>query len=574
MKVICVCLIDRRYIITSKYSSLIFNKVALVKSDVIGDEGLKTNQPRVGLRTKIAVLICGVVAMALLVTNLLISADVASNTQDALEEKALDIARIIASSQTVIGALAGQSEESVIQPYVEQIRHVTKVEFIVVMGMNSIRKSHPDETKIGQKFVGGDEIEALQGKEYTSLAEGTLGPSLRAFVPVIGSDGKQVGAVAVGMLMNSVQQAVDQSRRSVSYAVVFGLAVGIAGALVLAQSIKKTLFGLEPHAIAKLLEERSAMLLSVREGIIAVDKNARITLVNGEAVRLLQQAGVQGEPLGKDVEAFVPNTRLQTILNTGCSELNQEQDLRGITILTNRVPIQVNGEIVGAIATFRDKTEIRQLAEQLTGVRNYAEALRAQAHEFMNKLHVILGMVRLESYDQLSRYITEIAHKYQCEIGFIVRCIKDPVLAGFLLGKLSHARELGVDFIIEDESYLPEPADSDLVHELVTIMGNLVNNALEAVADSAVKCVRLECLYDEGFLEITVSDTGPGLTESQRQQLFNKDYSSKAGNRGIGLFLVQQSLARVGGTIEVFSELGQGTQFVVCLPYRSEGESK
>lgn len=535
---------------------------------------MKTHQPKIGLRTKIAVLICGVVAMALLVTNVLISADVSANRQDALEDKARDIARIVATSQIVIAGLSGYGDEKQIQSYAEQIRQVTGVEFIVVMDMNSIRKSHPDASKIGQKFVGGDETEALQGKEYTSLAEGTLGPSLRAFVPIIDAEGKQIGAVSVGILLNSVQQAVEQSRRSVSFAVIFGLAVGITGALLLAQSIKKTLFGLEPYAIAKLLEERNAMLLSVREGIIAVDKHARITIVNGEAARLLKQAGVTGNPIGQNVEDFVPNTRLQNILNTGCSELNQEQDLRGITILTNRVPIQVNGEIVGAIATFRDKTEIRQLAEQPTGVRNYAEALRAQAHEFMNKLHVILGMVRLESYDQLGRYITEIAQKYQCEIGFIVRCIKDPVLAGFLLGKLSHAREFGVDLTIEEDSYLLEPADSDLVHELVTIMGNLVNNALEAVNDSTVKCVRLECLYDEGFLEITVSDTGPGLTESQKQQLFQKDYSSKAENRGIGLFLVQQSLARVGGTIEVFSELGQGTQFMVCLPYRSKGEDK
>jgi CitB family two-component system sensor histidine kinase MalK len=539
---------------------------------LIGDELLKANKPVIGLQTKITVLVCGVVAVALLVTNILISANVSSSTQKALDEKARDIARIVARSQVVLDALSGQRDETEIQSFTEEIRNITNVEFIVVIDMNSIRKSHPDETKVGQKFVGGDETAALAGQEYTSFGAGTLGPSLRAFAPIITRDGKQVGAVAVGILLNSVQLAVENSRIFIYYAMVFGLLVGVAGAILLAQSIKKTLFGLEPNVIAKLMEERSAMLQSVREGIIAVDTNACITLVNGEAMRLLQRAGIQGDPLGKNVESFVPNTRLQDVLRTGQAELDQQQDLQGITLLTNRVPVCVDKEIVGAIATFRDETEFRQLAEQLTGVRNYAEALRAQAHEFMNKLHVILGMVRLQCYDQLADYINGIAHQYQSEVGSIVRRIKDPVLAGFLLGKLSHAREVGVDLVFSEESFLPEPEDTAIIHELITVVGNLVNNALEAVANSPEKCVRVECIYDAGILHIMVSDTGPGVNEIQRQQLFVKGYSTKGGNRGLGLSLVQSSMKRLGGTIEVLSEVGQGMQFVVHIPYQSKGE--
>ena len=533
---------------------------------------MKANKPVIGLQMKITLLVCGVVAMALLVTNIMISAHVSSSTQQALDEKARNIARIAAHSQVVIEALSGQRDEAAIQSFAEAIRKDTQVEFVVVMDMNSIRKSHPDAARIGQKFIGGDEAAALIGKEYTSLGAGSLGPSLRAFVPIVGRNGEQLGAVSVGILLNDVQQAVAQSRRFIYYAVVFGLLVGMTGAIFLARNIKKTLFGLEPIAIARLLEERSAMLLSVREGIIAVDARARITLVNGEAMRLLQQAGVQGDPIGKEVESFVPNTRLQDVLRTGQAELNQEQDLQGITLLTNRVPVCVDGEIVGAIATFRDKTEFRQLAEQLTGVRNYAEALKAQAHEFMNKLHVILGMVRLQCYEQLADYINGVAHQYQREVGFIARRIKDPVLAGFLLGKISHARESGVDLALSEDSFLPEPENQEVIQELVTVLGNLVNNALEAVAASVVKCVQVDLLYDEGLLRITVGDTGPGMTEEQRRRLFDKGYSTKEGNRGIGLFLVQQSLARLGGTIAVHAEPEGGTQFVVCIPYQSKGE--
>lgn len=533
---------------------------------------MRAKKSFLNLQTKITVLVCGVVAVALLVANILVSSYVASSTQKGLAEKAADIARIIARSDEVIGALSGQRNEAEIQTFANDIRSATNVEFIVVIDMNRIRKSHPDSSKVGQRFVGGDEEAALAGQEYTSLAEGTLGPSLRAFAPIFATDGKQIGVVSVGILLNKVQHAVDQSRAVIYMSVVFGMLVGVLGAILLARSIKKTLFGLEPFAFARLLEERSAMLLSVREGIIAVDKAARITLVNGEAIRVLNQAGIQGDPIGKKVDSFVPNTRLTDVLRTGRAELDQEQDLKGVTLLTNRVPVSVDGEIVGAIATFRDKTQMRQLAEQLTGVRNYAEALRSQTHEFMNKLHVILGMVRLQCYDQIADYISGIAHQYQAEVGFVVRRIQDPVLAGFLLGKLSHAREAGIDLTLSEDSFLPEPADPEIIQDLVTVLGNLVNNAFEAVGDTAVKCIDVDCHYHEGILFIEVSDSGPGMEAGQIDHLFTKGYSTKADDRGLGLFLVQRSLDRINGTIEVFSEKGNGTRFVVSVPYRSKGE--
>ncbi len=534
---------------------------------------MRETETAIGLRAKITLLVCGVVAMALLVTNVMISNHVSAKAQAVLDEKARNIARIAAHSQVVIEAMTGQRAETEIQAFAEAIRSDTQVEFVVVIDKSGVRKSHPDPARIGQLFVGGDEAAALAGMEYTSLGAGTLGPSLRAFTPIVTREGTVVGAVAVGISLDKVQQAVNESRQFIYYAIVFGLLVGVAGAVLLAHNIKQTLFGLEPIAIAKLLEERNAMLFSVREGIIAVDADARITLVNGEALRLLRQVGIHDDPAGKNVEDFVPNTRLQDVLRTGLPELNQEQDLRGVTLLTNRVPVCVDGVIVGAIATFRDKTEFRKLAEQLTGVRNYAEALKAQAHEFMNKLHVILGMVRLQSYDQLAAYINAVAQQYQREIGFIVRRIKDPVLAGFLLGKISHAREAGVDLILSEDSYLPEPKNPAVINELVTILGNLVNNAVESVAGTPVKSVVIDLQYDEGMLAVTVDDSGPGMTEVQRRRLFDRGYSTKDGERGIGLFLVQQSLARLGGTVEVISEPGKGAQFMVTIPYQDKGET-
>jgi len=532
---------------------------------------LALKKPYVSLQTKITLLVCGVVALALLMTNVLISSHIAENTQKNLAEKASDIARMTACSLVVIEALNTQRDDTDIQTFTNYLLGVTKVEFIVVMDMNGIRKSHPDPTKIGQHFVGGDEIAALQGQEYVSVAAGTLGPSLRAFAPIFAPDGRQLGAVSVGILLDDVEQTVAQGRSIIYFGTGLGLLVGIIGAVLLARNIKKTLFGLEPFTIAKLLEERSAMLQSVREGILSVDKESRITLVNQEAARLFQLAGIDIDPAGKKVDECIPNTRLTDVLASGQAELDQEQDIHGVIILTNRFPIIVNGEIVGAIATFRDKTEMSQLAEQLTGVRNYAEALRSQAHEFRNKLHVILGLVRMESYDQLASYIKTIAHDQQTEVNFVGIRIKDPVVAGFLLGKLSRARELGVELTLAKDSFLPESNHPEVNHELITIVGNLLANALEAVANSTVKRVNVYFHYDNSELNIEVIDTGPGMSPQLQEAIFTKGYSTKADNRGLGLFLVQSSLDRLGGEIEVLSEPGKGTRFIVTLPYESKG---
>jgi CitB family two-component system sensor histidine kinase MalK len=314
------------------------------------------------------------------------------------------------------------------------------------------------------------------------------------------------------------------------------------------------------------------MLQSVREGILAVDKESRITILNEEGVRLFQRAGIFTSPIGKKVDEYVPNTRLGNIIQTGQIELDQEQDINGIIVLANRSPIIVDGEIVGAIATFRDKTELRQLAEKLTGVRNYAEALRAQTHEFMNKLHVIVGMIHMGYYERLTSYVSQIAQHYQVEVGSVVRKIKDPVLAGFLMGKLSLAREAGAEIILSEESFLPEPVEPEMVHELILIIGNLIDNALEALVDSIVKCITIDFSYDSGIVTIVVSDTGPGIAEQAKENIFIQGYSTKGGERGLGLYLIQRSVKRLNGKITVVSKVGNGAKFQVVVPYCTEEE--
>ena len=357
------------------------------------------------LETKIILLVWSMIALSLFVANYLINKNLTTIIENDISENTIKIAHLTAISPIVVGALANKYAHDKLQQYCLQVAQTTKSQFVVVFDMNGKRISHPDSELIGQHIVGGDEQDALIGKEYISKSKGTMGDSLRAFSPVYDDDGQQIGAVVVGITLNNVQQVVDKSQKMIYLCTVLGLFIGAVGAIILARTIKNTLLGLEPFAIAHMVEERSAMLQSIREGIIAVDEQANITLINHEARRLLNLAGVQGDPVGKPAVKYIPNTHLEKILVSGKAEYDQEQQLNGVNILTNRLPIRVNEKIVGAIATFRDITEIRSLAEELTGVSSYVEALRAQAHEFMNKMQVVLGMINMECYGQLAEYI-------------------------------------------------------------------------------------------------------------------------------------------------------------------------
>ena len=524
---------------------------------------------RFTLQTKIILLVCSVVVLSLLVTDLLITGQTSKDVEGNLAEKATDVARMVASTSLVKEALTGQGKQEELQAFANEIKRKTNVEFVVVMDMKGIRKTHPVPDKVGKRFVGGDEGPVLRGIESVSVAKGTLGLSLRSFTPVFDPSGKQIGAVAVGISLEKVNQAIAESRKIIYLAVGFGLLVGIIGALFLARKIKGILLGLEPNEIAKVLEERSAMLESVREGMVAVDADGFITLVNHEGIRLFQKGGLHEPSIGNRLDESLPNAKISAVLRSGIPEVDVELDLNGVTILANKVPVIVNGKTAGAIMTFRDKTEIKLLADQLAGTKLYAEALRAQTHEFMNKLHAIAGLNDIGDQRMLSAYLAKILNHQQTEVGFVVSRFKDPILAGFLLGKLSFARESGVELSISGDGILPEPAEQEIVHEVITILGNLIDNALEAVKDISSKKVSVRFDYFENVLNVEVHDSGKGIEEVLSRHIFLKGFSTKGENRGYGLYLVQQSLEKIKGEIEVHSEKGKGTTFIVWVPYHA-----
>ncbi|MHC3760101.1 DcuS/MalK family sensor histidine kinase [Staphylococcus succinus] len=525
------------------------------------------------LSTIIIIFVCLVVILSLVITSLLIGNTVRNAIHKTAEEKAEVISRTIAHSEIVESGFKHQKNAYKIQSYTSEIQSVTGVSFIVVMDMHGIRKSHPNPDLIGKRFQGGDEMLALNGKSSMSEAKGTLGKSLRSFTPVYDNNHKQIGVVAVGVPMKSVDDAMSEGKREVLIGTLLGILVGILGAYLLSRYIKRILYGLEPSAIAKLLEERNTMLQSVHEGIVAVDQEGKINLVNKSAKEIFKKAGLPDRAVGMKIDDYMQSTQLPHVLAFGKPELDEEQNINGIKILVNRVPLFVNNEIVGAISTFRDKTEMAQLSEQLVGVKTYAETLRAQSHEFSNRLHVILGLIQMENYKDLEKYIHEIVDHGTQENETIASNIKDPALAGFLIGKLSLAREKDIELSIINENVIREPEYAYLTHETITIIGNLIDNSMDALSSSSsiYPTIEVYLKYLDKQLYIDVMDSGIGLNDELQQKIFDKGYSTKGNHRGYGLYLVKQSVEKLEGTITIDTHVKGKTQFSVVIPYEEKG---
>ena len=521
-------------------------------------------RPILQLRARITLLVALILGLAVLVTGVMVDWRMEQQTREAAGEKVILLSRITAEAEVVRAGLTGQRPRKEVQDFAERIRIESGSDYVVVMDMDGLRLSHPNRSLLGARFAGGDEADVFRGRSYLSVARGTLGVSLRAFTPVWQGD-SQVGAVAVGILQSGVDRTVVSVRKRIALGGVIGFAAGILGAMYVTGRIKRILLGMEPQDISTMLQQRNAMLHSVREGIIGVNRDLVVTIVNEEALRLFTLAGSHDQLVGRNVEEVLPSSRLRTVVETGQAEYDQEGDILGLKILTNRVPVLVDGRITGAVATFRDKTDMNRLAEQLTGVRLYADALRAQTHEFMNKLHVILGLVRLEEYASLKTFITGIAGRLDDEVGFVVQRIKDPIIAGFLLARFSSAREQNISMQLDHDSSLPACPHDAASHDLVTILGNLRENAVEAIGEAPVREIQVSLRPEGSLLHLAVEDSGPGLPPDVLTKPFRLGFSTKGENRGFGLWHAAKTVEARGGHLVGTNREGGGAIFSASL---------
>ena len=518
------------------------------------------------LNTLVTLMVCAIIGSVLLLVFALYSVQITRATRDDVKDTALGIARTLADSPEVKRGLMQAPQADIIQPLAQAVTKRNDLLFTVVTDMRGIRYSHPNEALLGLHFIGDDLTPALEGKENVSVNRGALAEALRVFTPVYDAQQEQIGVVVVGISLKKVEEQITRGRLNALWTVLFSILMSSLAIWGLVRVLKRILFGLEPYEISALFEQRQAMLQSLREGVLAVDIHGRVTMINHAAREiLLLPSGKQTENASEPLLAS-----LREVSKTGVARQDQEISCNGRLLLCNMVPVKSQNRVIGAISTFRDKTEISQLMQRIDGMVNYVDALRAHTHEFMNKLHVILGLLNIKHYDKLEEYILQTAHNYQTDIGTIQSKVKSPVIAGFLLGKIHRAKEAGITLTLADECQIPDTANEEQVAVLVTVLGNLIENALDAMDGQPEGEITLLLHYQNGWLSCEVSDDGPGIDPVQLEAIFTKGFSTKGENRGVGLFLARQQIQNLSGDITVESEPGVFTQFFVHIPWDSE----
>jgi len=523
----------------------------------------------VSLQAMIVLLAVAVVLVVLTIVGGYACTVVGRLSEERVSAHLLDLGRTLAASPQVQEALTKDNPALFLQPLAMQVRSRTDAELVIIVDRSGTCLAHPNPAFLHKPYPGPGAAAALRGHEsVTRTASGAEGV-LHAFTPIYARSGEQLGAVGVAVWQDTLAAGIRRVQRSVLLAGAVALLLGVAGAIALAHNIKRTIFGLEPRQIATLLQQRDAILSSVREGIVAIDRQERIVLANDEARRI---AG--SDLVGRTVREAIPTTRLPQVLESGQGECDCEQVIGETAIVTNRLPLVVDGEVVGAVASFREKTAVARLAEELTGVKRLAEALRSQKHEFSNRLHTLAGLLQLGMYEQALAFISKTVKTQQDTVSFLTQRVADPVTAGLILGKISEAHERDVQLELDPDTHLSRLPAHFQSNEAAVVLGNLLQNAIEAAETQPDRRPRVWLCWREtaAGLCIRVRDNGPGIPPQRRAEIFQRGVTHKDRHNGLGLFLTQRAVQGAGGSISLTSEPG-GTEFSVFIPFQlGQGE--
>ncbi|CAN7487352.1 sensor histidine kinase [Knoellia sp. LjRoot47] len=513
------------------------------------------------------------VGVALLVVSVgLVAAYVQARraqTQEATS-RAMSVARTVASTPSVIDSLVSATPTAAVQDYAEDVRRSTGTDFVVVMTTQGVRYSHPDPAQVGQTFLGHIRA-AVRGGEVVEDYTGTLGPSRRVVVPVQTESGAVVGLVSVGIRRTALSKAVSEQLPGLLVAgAAAALLSGLGTGLVSRRTRRQTL-GLGEEQLREMYEYYDAVLHAVTEGLLLVDQDGRLQLANDEAVRLLGLPdGASGRPLGE----LGLSPGLAAALSDGVRREDELHVTEARVLVLGTAPAMWEGRRLGTVATLRDRTDLEHLTGELDSARGVTEALRSQAHESANRIHTIVSLIELGHVDRALEFATDELAVTQQLTDDVVAADTEPALAALLVGKSAQASERGIDLRIAPGAQWPTGAVP--VRDVVTIVGNLIDNAFDAVTTGrpgADRRVDVDARVDDaaGTLVLEVADSGPGLPEEAVDSVFRRGFSTKgegrAGRRGIGLALVAQTIDRLGGSLEVTGP--PGARFVVSLPLRS-----
>lgn len=529
---------------------------------------------QMSLATQILALHLAVVTVVLVVGGALTLFRTRAVLDEQYGKRCLAIAESVAASPQIVDAFDDRDPAATIQPIAEDVRRATGATFVVVANADQVRYSHPDPDEVGEK-LSTDATATLAGQDYVGVQTGTLGTSVRAKVPLRADDGRVIGVVSVGILEGRVSAAAWRTVGTLAAFLALVAGVGVVGSMLVARRVKRQTFGLEPEAIGRLVEQREAMLHGIREGVVATNADGRVSLVNDEARRLLD---LPEDAVGRLVDQLGLPGRLADVLGGRATEPDEVVLRRGRLLLLNWMPADVRDERVGAIVTLRDRTELDALTRELRGVRSASEGLRAKAHEFSNQMHTVAGLIELGEHEEALRYITETSAAHHRVAERVADHVGEPAVSALLIAKAAEATERGLDLRITDgtdlEAGLVDPRD------LVTVVGNLVDNALDALGSGpgwVEVDVRTTTGADEdgdvadGVTEgvrVQVRDSGPGIEPGLAQEVFEHGFTTKVartgGTRGLGLALTRQACVARGGWVSVRND--RGAVFTAWLP--------
>ncbi|GAB2614288.1 ATP-binding protein [Kribbella endophytica] len=412
----------------------------------------------------------------------------------------------------------------------------------------SVTRLQDTNAFLGRSWVGEDDV---------------TGAAL-AMAPIINERTRETdGVVAVGRQYPSLLANLAAALPNLLTYLGIASLLGVIGSLLLARTVKRQTLGLEPREITGLVEQREALLHGIKEGVLAIDLERRITMVNDEAAHLL---GIPLTSAGRSLAEVDDTGRLLEMFD-GPPATDQILPLHGRVLTLNRMPVRSHGRHIGWVGTFRDRTELLELQRELDVTRNTTDTLRAQAHEFSNRMHIISGLIELGEYGDVRSYIRQVtADQTELTAGITAR-VADPAVAALLIAKSSQAAERGVSFVVEHATLLAR-LDERLATDVSTVLGNLVDNALDAAARGLDPHVAVEVSEVDGAVRITVHDSGPGVDTAMRDRVFSPGFSTKVDesgdDHGIGLALVRVICRQRGGEVSVHND--RGAVFVATLP--------
>ena len=479
-----------------------------------------------------------VIAVVVLAGSALALFDARGDGDEAARQQVVGIATALADSPSTAQAIESGRATAILQPVTEAVRTNTDIAFITIMAPDRTRFTHTDPEQIGGKYIGTIDP-ALRGETFSEVYTGTLGPSIRAVAPVRDGSGRIVGLVSAGILQTSLADRWRSQWPTIAAISVAALALSLAGVWVIRRRLLRQTHGLRPDELRVMYEHHDAILHSVSEGLIVLDRNG-VALVNDEARRLLAlpPGPVDRADLPEFLRTYGPGAR---------DEVHVTAD-RVLVVNRSHVADAHTSEVV----TIRDRTELQGALGELGSLKVLTDTLRSQAHEAANKLHTIVTMVEMGRPDDAVQFATEELALSQQLVDRLSSAVGEPALVALLLGKTAQADERGIELTITEDTHLPSNSDEVPLtgQEMVTVVGNLIDNAMDA-CDREDPWVEVTVQMHDDSLTLRVADSGPGMDPDTFAKAMQRGYSTKgeSDHHGLGLALVSQVVKRHNGIL-------------------------